>query len=130
MGLNPDPGRIKNFFPWKLRYSELIAQSFDREVRLLLDNASCRVKHIDAPIPFDVSSHYLTKKNTSVRQSLDKGVIRAIKKGCTRLQIGRVVDLIESGDTADICNLDLKLAIEWIHEIWVGLNDNMLRNVG
>ena len=42
----------------------------------------------------------------------------------------RGVDLIESGATSNIYNVDLKTAIEWLNEIWNNVTAESIKTAG
>ena len=119
---------LELFFSWLHRFNNKIAEESESKVCLLLDIASCHGKHTDLPILSNVTVKLLPKKATSILQTLDSGVIAAIKKRYMRRQIERGVDRIDKGHVNDVYNVDLKLALEWLYEIWTELSDELIRN--
>ena len=59
-------------------------------------------------------------------QPLDAGIIGTIKQRYIRRQIQRGIDLIEIRIRDKLYNIDLKLAITWIYDIWYGLPNEMI----
>lgn len=76
---------------------------------------------------------FLPKNTTSILQPLDAGVIAFMKKRHQKRLVVWAIDLTEQGKTGDIYEVNLKLSIEWISEIWEGVErkviNSCLRNV-
>ena len=116
------------FFEWLLRFNEYIATSAGRQALLLVDNAAVHGNTESLPVLSNVRVYFLPKLTTSILQPLDGGVIASVKKQYQRKQIERGVDLIDAGVTGDIYKIDMKMAIEWIYDIWMGLDPVTIKN--
>ena len=66
------------FFSWLLRFNNAIASNPERQVLLLMDNATCHGQHDDLPVLSNVRVFFLPPRTTSVIQPLDAGIIAAI----------------------------------------------------
>ena len=61
-------------------------------------------------------------------QPLDAGLIAYEKRPFARRQVERAIDLIERGVVRDLYRIDLKVAIEWIYEVWYQIEDCVFLN--
>ena len=87
---------MEPFISWLHQFKDKIAEEPERQVCLLLDNASCHGKDTDLPVLSNFTVKFLPKKPASILQLLGWVVILAIKKRYMRRQIEGAVDRIDS----------------------------------
>ena len=118
------------FREWLARFGRLIGCTTRKRTLLLLDNASCHSTKDNMTNLNYVEVRFLPKRTTPLLQLLDAVLIECAKRRFARRQAERPIDLIELGVVRDLYRTDLKMAIEWIYEVWAKLRIVSFGTVG
>ena len=102
------------FMKWICRVDQYVGRTPVRTAVLFIGNASCHGTESDYTFLQNLRIYFLPKRTTALLQPLNLGIIAAVKKHYERKQAQRAVDLLESGITEHLYEVDLKLAINWI----------------
>ena len=112
------------FKEWLARFDRFIGCT----TRKRLDNASCHSAIENMTNLNYVQVRFLPKRTTPFLLPLDAGLIACAKRRFARRQAERAIDLIEHGVVRDLHRIDLKMAIEWIYQVWYQIKDCVFRN--
>lgn len=107
---------IAVIFEWLRRFDAYIAQTPNRKAVLLIDNCSAHGDIELLPTLLRMLVIFLPKNTTSRLQPLDAGVIASIKKRYKRCSVVKAVELIESGVTRNLYDVDVLLATKNIYK--------------
>ncbi len=110
------------------RFNTFIGETAGRRALLLLDNASVHGREEDLPDFPNVQVKFLPKRTTSILQPLDLGIIACFKRRFQQKQAHRAVYLIEEGICEGIYRVDMKLAIQWVYNIWFRTHNRIVLN--
>ena len=116
------------FLQWLYYLDYAIVRTTRRSSLLLFDNASCQGKIEKFPrYPF-LQIRFLPKRTTSILQPLNAGVILCIKGRYKKRLSMSAVDLLDAGYLHDLYKANLKMAIDWINDVWYRLQHSFIRN--
>ena len=116
------------FFAWLVRFDQYIGQTTGRRVILTIDNASSHGQpHILLEL-HNTEIAFPPKNTTSRLRPCDAGIIASVKRRFRRRQIQRAVDLLDLGITEGVYDIDLKMAIPMIYDIWHRLEGSIIIN--
>ena len=116
------------FRQWLYRFDTFIAKTTKHETILLLDNASCHGQIDTLPTFSYLRIKFLPKRTTPILQPLDAVVIACIKRRYHRRLCERGIDLVDNGVFENTYQVDLKLAITCIYDIWYRMESIVFRN--
>ena len=95
---------------------------------LLVDNASSHGQYSNSPILENFTIRLLPKKTIAILQPLDAGLIAIIKQRYLRRLMQHGVDLIEEELLRNIYQIDHRLAIDWVYDIYERIGNEAIQN--
>ena len=116
------------FYNWLCRFDGYIGMTPGRRAILLVDNCSAHGEMNILPPLKHIQVLFFPKNTTSLLQPLDAGVIACVKKRYRRRKIQRAVDLIDLGETKNLYDSDVRIAMRDIYDIWCNLDSSIIRN--
>ena len=113
------------FFDWLLKFDAYISQTRDRTVLLLVDNASSHGDIRTLPTLQNVRFRYLPPNTTSILQTLDAGLIAALKSEYRKKIVTRSLALVEQNAT-EFYRREQLTVMQWIDHIWTELDPSFV----
>ena len=116
------------FAKWLAEFDCKVELTPGCKVLLFIDNASSHGNSRTLPSLQNIQVEFLPKRTTSILQPLDLGVIACVKSRYRQRITQRAADLIDSGISERIYQIDLKRAAIWVTEIWENLQNEIVHN--
>ena len=116
------------FFEWLHRFDCYIGKTANRKVLLLLNNAPCHGSIARLPELSNVSVKFSPKRTTSRLQTMDAGVIAALKMRYRSRLHDLALDLLEGDDTCKLHQADILRAVESMSDIWDKVDSTTIHN--
>ena len=115
------------FFDWLKRFSMFIANSHNRKVILLLENASAHGNVETLPPLTNVEILFLPPNTTAKLQPMDAGIIACLKRGYRKWQYEMAVDNLNATLT-NIYMVDQLVAMKVVKAVWQVLSSLTVYN--